>query len=100
MAQQSKKIGLVLGDMFELGDTSGEEHKAIGHLLNENPPNVFIGVGEGMQQAVQVFRGNGKAFLTTAEAKPQVAKLLQGLDVILIKGSRGMALEKLLDELQ
>lgn len=95
LASQPDRVAVILGDMFELGESSLAEHQAIGTLLNENPPGLFIGIGEGMQAAIAAYSGKKHGFKDVAEAERQLPGLLKGIDKILIKGSRGMALERL-----
>jgi len=91
--QDSSKI-VILGDMFELGESSDQEHLKIAELaINSNFKKVFL---------------IGKAFSTTGvknallfdsfESLAQSKQLLNFEEsTILIKGSRGMALERILD---
>jgi UDP-N-acetylmuramoyl-tripeptide--D-alanyl-D-alanine ligase len=90
---------LILGDMFELGTESLQEHQNIIQLLTSANSSV---------QCLFV----GKDFYTERIAKPNLqfyenfeslisANVLAGIkdSYILIKGSRGMALERSLDYL-
>jgi UDP-N-acetylmuramoyl-tripeptide--D-alanyl-D-alanine ligase len=95
LSHNPKKVAVILGDMFELGEASQAEHQAIGVLLNENPPGLFIGIGPEMELAVAVYQGEKYAFQDVKAASEKLADILKGMDTILIKGSRGMALERL-----
>jgi UDP-N-acetylmuramoyl-tripeptide--D-alanyl-D-alanine ligase len=92
--EQNKII--ILGDMFELGAESGEEHKAImGLLLNEKDITCyFIGKefsGNRMDKKDFYFYDTFESFsVHLQETKIENSYLL-------IKGSRGMALERTLD---
>lgn len=87
---------MILGDMFELGEESTAEHKTIvSLLLNENDVDCFF-IGEDFfenQMNVNHFH-----FYKTFE---EFATYLKEVEImnssILIKGSRGMALERSLD---
>lgn len=96
LANDPDRVAVILGDMFELGESSQEEHKALGTLLNANPPGLFIGIGKDMQAAVAAFKGKKYGFRDITEAEKVLPDLLRGMKQILIKGSRGMALERLL----
>ena len=89
---------LILGDMRELGDASEQEHKTILELLKSS----------GFQQAFLVGPcfskyNDNPAFLTFATVDELVAYLgqnpVEGC-TILVKGSRGIQLEKVLPSIQ
>ena len=86
---------LILGDMFELGLESEKEHQKIVDLLLETDIQCVYLVGEGFAKTSNPFTG----FLTTKEAFEFFKQNpLKGKN-ILIKGSRGMHLETLLETL-
>lgn len=99
--QQHAKIGLILGDMFELGSKSHEFHCTLveqAHTLL--PGATLIGVGEAMVKAIAASsKESNRSYATADAAKVSIVKDLEGCSFILIKGSRGMALEKLLPTL-
>ncbi|MDR1653823.1 MAG: UDP-N-acetylmuramoyl-tripeptide--D-alanyl-D-alanine ligase [Prevotellaceae bacterium] len=81
---------LILGDMLELGTISGEEHQKVVNLLNKsNLRNVFL-VGKNFKNT----ENNCRCF----ENSDMLAEFLQTQHIdnqlILIKGSRGIQLEK------
>lgn len=86
----------ILGDMLELGDISGEEHrKIIETLLNKEMDKVLL-VGSEFQKAC---KGEFPVVNDYKEALEYLQKgNWKGFD-ILIKGSRGIQLEKLAPEL-
>ena len=88
----TKKIAII-GDMFELGAESSEQHEIIVKLANTNAlDTIFIG------NDFYAFKDKypGKYFNSPAEAA-QFLKINQIKDkLVLLKGSRGMALEQLL----
>ena len=96
---------LVLADMLELGTDSLEEHKKIiRHALDSSAAVVLL--GKEMSAALAAL---GSAAVALAlpdscdESIHKVASYLKGImkkgDAVLIKGSRGMALERLTAEL-
>jgi UDP-N-acetylmuramoyl-tripeptide--D-alanyl-D-alanine ligase len=100
LAGQGRKIA-VLGDMFELGDESAAAHRRLGRhaakigldrliLLGEQAPLVAEGAREEMMRAESI---------TIARDATEVVEDLRRVstrgDVILVKGSRGMRLERI-----
>ncbi|WP_316934311.1 glutamate ligase domain-containing protein [Hymenobacter sp. AT01-02] len=86
---------VILGDMFELGAESESEHRALGQLLQTLPLGTVVLIGSHMQHAA--VAPGFHYFPTKAEAATWLREQhLQG-QLILIKGSRGMGLETLLE---
>jgi UDP-N-acetylmuramoyl-tripeptide--D-alanyl-D-alanine ligase len=92
--KKANKIA-ILGDMFELGEESLEEHKSIVNLLlNENTITTYF-IGKDFyynknEQSNCIFYKTFEAFSDNFKIKKVENSL------ILIKGSRGMALERTL----
>ena len=86
----------VLGDMFELGEFSLDEHKNIVTLIIQNPSVIAFLIGKDFYANKVVnnhihFFENFEAFVEVFKAK------IRQNNIILIKGSRGMALERTLN---
>lgn len=92
----SNKI-MILGDMFELGNESAQEHKIItDSLVNQNESTVYL-IGKSF---FENFIPNEKLhFFEDFEDFAEYLKVnkFKEQSTILIKGSRGMALERTLD---
>lgn len=92
---EANKI-VILGDMYELGNDSAAEHAAIGKLLNVMEFEKVLLCGKSMSAAFDVL-GNRSLHFTTRDL---LETWLQNNPIkeatILIKASRGMALEKLI----
>ena len=94
---------VVLGDMLELGAITDDAHRDVGRAVAGLPADELVGVGRAMQAAVEAAREAGLAearHLTTFE--DTVAHLLKRLtagDLVLVKGSRGMRMERVVDAL-
>ncbi len=88
---------VILGDMFELGETSLSEHKHIADLAEKLGFNSIYLIGKNFSQSFKAERNNVKTFTDRTEAENYLAENLPAEKNLLIKGSRGMALEKLLD---
>ena len=87
---------VILGDMFELGEDSEKEHQdLVNYLENLNLSRVFL-VGTNFKKA-KTNSPKIKQFEKFQELEEAIISTdLQNMNV-LIKGSRGMALERLLD---
>jgi UDP-N-acetylmuramoyl-tripeptide--D-alanyl-D-alanine ligase len=99
---KAKRRVAILGDMKELGDSSKQAHELIGEAVSESV-DVFIAVGEEMALAKDVIiEKNLKIevfwFENSDEAKKSVKKMIQKGDLVLIKGSRAMEMEKITKE--
>jgi UDP-N-acetylmuramoyl-tripeptide--D-alanyl-D-alanine ligase len=83
---------LILGDMLELGEDSVNEHKEIINLLQAKNLNDYYLVGP-------IFKGisNKNSFSNSDEAKNYLQTIHLANKLILIKGSRGIKLEKIVD---
>jgi UDP-N-acetylmuramoyl-tripeptide--D-alanyl-D-alanine ligase len=87
-----KKIAIV-GDMFELGKNADKEHQYITDYLNKKGLKAYL-IGENFAQTKSKF----DTYKNTADfIKSDVFKQLKNA-TILIKGSRGMALESIVEE--
>jgi UDP-N-acetylmuramoyl-tripeptide--D-alanyl-D-alanine ligase len=96
MKQEAGKKVLILGDMLELGDFSDEEHRKVISSLRAYDVKTIL-VGHEFSKA-----GNDQqdtCFMNTEDAIAWLAKNPIQDAYILVKGSRGIALEKLLDYL-
>ena len=111
--RQVKKQGrgfAVLGDMLELGDESAALHSQVGSKAAQEGVDYLLALGE---QASHLLAGAAEAGMDSnrliqasdhQEIASQVRKLMAAGDWILVKGSRGMRMEKvveiLVDELE
>ncbi|MFV8378126.1 UDP-N-acetylmuramoyl-tripeptide--D-alanyl-D-alanine ligase [Flavobacterium sp. LB3R33] len=87
---------MILGDMFELGAESQQEHKAIVDLLlNEDKVKCYF-IGSAFY-ANKMEKNNFWFYNTFEEFSNDLATTEFDTSTILIKGSRGMALERTLD---
>ncbi len=94
--QQANKM-VILGDMLELGSDSAKEHDAIVNLLKQkNIINVLL-VGPFFKESGKLI--NAKTFLTAEEAVDYLKQNPIKNTAILIKGSRGIKLEKVVEVL-
>jgi UDP-N-acetylmuramoyl-tripeptide--D-alanyl-D-alanine ligase len=97
--KNQRKI-LVIGDMLELGKRSDELHSDLfKNFLDYNVDGIFT-YGKACQKAVHKIHDNGYSNAHSFDSHEELAKTLKNYlkpgDVILIKGSRGMQMEKVL----
>ncbi|HCE56307.1 MAG TPA: hypothetical protein DER09_00575 [Prolixibacteraceae bacterium] len=95
MQSASDETSLILGDMLELGEYSTDEHITILELLKNYPKcNVYL-VGN------QFFEIAGEYKFTAFENVDSLCETLKKTPItegnVLIKGSRGIHLEKVLN---
>ncbi|MDA8432795.1 MAG: UDP-N-acetylmuramoyl-tripeptide--D-alanyl-D-alanine ligase [Nitrospiraceae bacterium] len=96
MRLKRKRTIAVLGDMFELGGYSEEAHRELVGLLSRCGLDILIAVGPEMKRAGAGFRGACYRADDAASAGPILSEVLSEGDTVLIKGSRGMRMEKVL----
>ncbi len=87
---------MILGDMFELGDESLEEHNAIINLLKNETKTECYFVGKDFH-ANKTQKENIQFFETFDSLSNFLKSNQPKHKMILIKGSRGMALERVLE---
>ena len=85
---------LILGDMLELGDYAADEHQKIIEILNKKTPETVILVGKEFKKT-KTSNSNFHKFEETKDVIPFLQKKNFQNKTILIKGSRGIALEVL-----
>jgi UDP-N-acetylmuramoyl-tripeptide--D-alanyl-D-alanine ligase len=105
---QTRVVGrrlAVLGDMLELGDQAPPLHAEVGMLVAQSGVHQLMTFGPLAQYIAQGAQHAGMAVacihMTTQpeDAVTRLRSLLRPGDVILLKGSRGMAMERLVDAL-
>ena len=87
---------VILGDMFELGDEAHQEHAAIIDLLLPQSELTRVVVGNNFYEAARNIP-EIQAFRETEELKKWLAGNPPRNLFILVKGSRGMRLEQLIE---
>ncbi|WP_191013973.1 UDP-N-acetylmuramoyl-tripeptide--D-alanyl-D-alanine ligase [Treponema zioleckii] len=108
----SKKI-FVLGDMLELGDESKKAHANAGKLAIESKPDMIVFVGTEMASGfdeAKKLSGNGQntklihvddySLQSIEKAASEINSFASDGDFVLLKGSRGVGLERLMPLLE
>lgn len=93
----------VIGDMKELGQFSEAEHKKIGEVAAKNA-NYLITLGAMAKRAADHAKESMEAdhvfsFLSASEAALKIQEIKERGDIILVKGSRAMKMEQIVDAL-
>jgi UDP-N-acetylmuramoyl-tripeptide--D-alanyl-D-alanine ligase len=90
----------VLGDMLELGPESPRLHREIGAHARVAGVELLVTVGPLAAEMRAAFAGESHAAPDAQAAGELVAGLLREGDTVLVKGSRGVGLERVLDDLR
>ena len=97
LTSSSKRKILVLGDMLELGSSRKRMHEDIGKYAALNKIDIFLGFGDLTKYAVDKFGNNGFFFKDEEILKVFLKKNVNSKDIVLLKGSRGMKMERFIN---
>jgi len=93
----------VLGDMLELGHYAEDAHRRLGRTMAGLHVDLFIAVGPLMSKAAEEFSSAGGRTIMARDAY-EAGEILRNScaagDVILLKGSRGTGMERVLEMTQ
>lgn len=95
----------VLGDMLELGTAEHQAHREVGERMAQIPAGRLMAVGPRARLIAEGALSSGMSrervtiCQTTGEAAEILKRLAKRGDVILLKGSRGMHLEEIIEGL-
>ena len=104
IGKSGRKIA-ILGDMLEMGELSELAHKAVGEYVVNNKVDYLITVGERSKDIAKGAISQGfdskdiSSFDTNQEVKDFVDGLLKKDDIVLVKASRGMKLEEIVEHI-
>jgi UDP-N-acetylmuramoyl-tripeptide--D-alanyl-D-alanine ligase len=103
LAWEGRKIA-VLGSMLELGERTEKEHRSLGAAVARAGFDAVLLFGREMEEAYREMRRLGYPGLAEwtadfAALRDRLLALVQPSDLVVIKGSRGVELERLLPEL-
>jgi UDP-N-acetylmuramoyl-tripeptide--D-alanyl-D-alanine ligase len=96
----------VLGDMLELGNFTKEAHEQLGEKVSELSIDFLLALGEEAPVVVESAIRHGfpteraRIVESHSEAISQLRQMIQSGDWILVKGSRRMAMEKIVEGLK
>jgi UDP-N-acetylmuramoyl-tripeptide--D-alanyl-D-alanine ligase len=107
-ARSGRRTIAVLGQMLELGQGAGDAHRGVGTYAADAGVDVIVSVGpeaadisEGFEAAVQAREDGGVSVPTAGRdaAADWLRHNVSAADVVLVKASRGAALELIADDL-
>jgi UDP-N-acetylmuramoyl-tripeptide--D-alanyl-D-alanine ligase len=96
----------VLGDMLELGSGAGGYHRSAGRLAAKLGIDLLITIGPLSQGMAEGAREAGMdplgilSFADSEQAGDAVPSLLRKNDIVLVKASRGIHIEKLIEKIK
>ncbi len=88
----------VIGDMYELGNLSDQHHLRIGEFISKTKINFLCSIGKYRKKVIKNVKGKAKsrAFDSIEEVAEYLNLVLGNGDVVYIKGSRGMKMERII----
>ena len=93
----------ILGDMFELGKESASSHLEVGRYAGEKKPDLLIAVGEDARYIAEGAASLGKErvlhYETREALEKDIDRIIRPTDIILVKASRGMEMEKTVNKI-
>jgi len=91
---------LVIGDMGEVGEDAAERHAEIGAYAREQGISALLATGEQMTHAVNTFGEGAQHFADKADLLRALNELLTPQSQVLVKGSRFMRMEEIVNALE
>lgn len=98
--RQSRRLVAVLGGMFELGAGAREYHREAGRLAGEVGVDLLVCVGDEARWYAEGFPGEVLFYEDVGEAAGGLENELRGGDYVVVKGSRGVGLDRLTRKLK
>jgi UDP-N-acetylmuramoyl-tripeptide--D-alanyl-D-alanine ligase len=89
----------VLGDMLELGSGAPRLHREIGEHAAARGVELLVTVGPLAAGIAQGFAGESHSVADATAAAELLGTLLRDGDTVLVKGSRGVGLERVAEAL-
>jgi len=100
LAQLSGESWLVLGDMKELGEDAADLHRALGERLSVIGIDRLYAMGELTRHTVEGFGENASWYGGIDALLDELTRKLSSSVNVLVKGSRSMHMERVVDALR
>ncbi len=99
-----KRTIAILGTMMELGNESYKAHREVSEYAKEKQVDLLFSIGEFNEAYREGFeetnKDNYRSFFNNKEAAIYIKNIIRDGDVILVKASRAMKLEEIVEELK
>ena len=94
----------ILGDMFELGEDSLRYHREVGEFAGRQKIDMVIAIGENAKAIAEGALENMPKervlhFNSKKDFIMEIGDIITKGDVVLVKGSRGMAMEEIVEKI-
>jgi len=89
----------ILGDMYELGADSRKYHREVGQFASASGVDLIIGVGGLAKDLADAAGPTALYFEDKNQLIGALPALIRDHDVILVKASRGMAMDEVVEYL-
>ncbi|MDR1237231.1 MAG: UDP-N-acetylmuramoyl-tripeptide--D-alanyl-D-alanine ligase [Propionibacteriaceae bacterium] len=102
MRRSGGRIIALLGDMLELGETAAQAHQEIGRFAAQHGVDLLVALGDQRDALVRGASAGGIAAIAAPGRDEAIAEVLSFAtpdDVVLVKASRGLALESVAERL-
>jgi UDP-N-acetylmuramyl pentapeptide synthase len=96
-ATPARRRVAVLGDMLELGPEAPALHREIGSFATSHEVGLLVTVGPLAAEMSHGYAGSSRALKDANAAAEVLPSLLEPGDVVLVKGSRGVGLERVVE---
>ena len=97
LSNSNKRKVFIMGDMLELGRYRKKMHADVGQYAKRKKVDVFLGFGELTKYAVSGYGKNGLFFNNENDLKKFIKENIRSGDIVLIKGSRGIKMERFIN---
>jgi UDP-N-acetylmuramoyl-tripeptide--D-alanyl-D-alanine ligase len=98
--RQGRRLVAVLGGMFELGAGAREYHREAGRLAGEVGVDLLVCVGDEARWYAEAFPGETFFYEDAKAAAEGLENVLRASDYVVVKGSRGVGLDRLTRKLK